>query len=264
MLAPWKKSYDQLRQHIKKRRHYLASKGLSSQSYGFSSSHVWMWELDCEESWAPKNWCFWTVVLEKTLESPLDCKKIQQVHPKWKQSWIFIGKTDAVAETPILWPPDVKNWLIWKDPDFGKDWRQEEKGTTEDEMVGWHHRLNGHEFGWTLSWWWTERPGMLHFCGVTKSWTWLSDWTELNWTVSEAHRKAYLQIKKLGCSRSLRSLQVASWAEGVVSSFFEVLRFTAAYMWTLKHWLVRSGMVPSCLFTTLVILLVVENSNCLH
>ena len=107
-------------------------------------------------------------------------------------------------------------------------------------------------------------PGMLHFCGVTKSRTRLSNWTELNWTVSEAHRKAYLQIKKLGCSRSLRSLQVASWAEGVVSSFLEVLRFTAAYMWTLKHWLVRSGMAPSCLFTPLVILLVVETSNCLH
>ena len=106
--------------------------------------HVWMWEMDCEEGWAPKNWCFWTVVLEKTLESPLDCKKIQPVHPKVNQSWIFIGRTDAEAETPVLWPPDGKNWLIWKDPDAGKDWRQEEKGTTEDEMVGWHHWLNGH------------------------------------------------------------------------------------------------------------------------
>ena len=138
------------RQHIKKQRHYFPNKSLPSQSYGFSSSHVQMWELDYKENWALRNWCFWTVVLEKTLESPLYCKKIQQVHPKWKQSWIFIGKTNAVAETPILWPPGVKNWLIWKDPDFGKDSRQEEKGMTEDEMVGWHHRLNGHEFGWTL------------------------------------------------------------------------------------------------------------------
>ena len=109
-----------------------------------------MSELDSKESWAPKNWCFWTVVLEKTLESPLDCKEIQPVHPKGNQSWIFIGRTDAEAETPTVWPPDVKNWLIWKDLDAGKNWRQEEKGMTEDEMVGWHHRLNGHEFEWTL------------------------------------------------------------------------------------------------------------------
>ena len=99
-----------------------------------------------KESWAPKNWCFWTVVLEKTLESPLDCKEIQSVHPKGNHSWIFIGRTDVEAETPILWPPDVKSWLIWKDPDAGKDWRQEEKGMTEDEMVGWHHWLYRHEF----------------------------------------------------------------------------------------------------------------------
>ena len=113
----------------------------------FSISHVWMWQLDYKESWVPKNWCFWTVVLEKTLESPLDCKEIQPVHPKKRnQSWIFIGRTDAEAETPVLWPPDVKNWLIWKDPDAGKDWGQEEKGTTEDEMVEWHHRLDGNKF----------------------------------------------------------------------------------------------------------------------
>ena len=104
-----------------------------------------MWELNYKESWVPKNWCFWTVVLEKTLESPLDCKEIQPVHPKGNQSWIFIRRTDAEAETPIVWPPDVKNWLIWKEPDAGKDWRWEEKGVTEDEMVGWHHWLNGHE-----------------------------------------------------------------------------------------------------------------------
>ena len=146
MLAPWKKSYDQPRQYIKKQRHYFANKGPSSQSYGFSSSHVWMWELDYNESWALKNWFFWTVVLEKTLESSLDCKEIQPVHLKGNQSWIFIGRTDAEAQTPIHWLPDAKNRLIWKDLDAGKDWRQEEKRTTEDEMVGWHHRLDEHEF----------------------------------------------------------------------------------------------------------------------
>ena len=108
-----------------------------------------MWELDCKESWAPKNGCFWTVVLEKTLEGPLDWKEIQPIHPKGDQSWVFIGRTDAEAETPILWPPDVKSWLTGKDSDAGKDWGQKEKGTTEDEMFGWHHRLNGHGFGWT-------------------------------------------------------------------------------------------------------------------
>ena len=145
MPAPWKKCYDKPRQHVKKRRHYFANKGPSGQSYGFSRSHVWMWQLDHKEGWALKNWCFWIVVLENTLESPLDCKEIQPVHPKGNQSWIFIGRTDADAEALILWPPDAKNWLIGKDPDAGKDWRQE-KGTTEDGMVGWHHRLNGHEF----------------------------------------------------------------------------------------------------------------------
>ena len=145
MLAPWKRSYDQPRQHIKKQRHYLANKGPSSQGYGFSSGHVGMWELDYKESWALKNWCFWTVVLEKTLESLLDWKEIQSVHPEGNQSWIFIVRTDAEAEAPILWPPDVKNWLIGKDPDAGKDWRREEKGTTEDEMVGWDHWLNEFE-----------------------------------------------------------------------------------------------------------------------
>ena len=130
--------------HIKKQRHYFADKGLSSQSYGFSSSHVRAWELDYKEIWAPKNWCFWTVLLEKTLESPLDCKEIKPVNPKGNQSWLFIGRTDAEAETPIPWPPDVKSWLTGKDPDAGKDWGQEEKGTTEDETAGWHHWLDGH------------------------------------------------------------------------------------------------------------------------
>ena len=143
--TPWEKSYDQPRQHIIKQRHYFANKGLTSQGYGFSNSHVWMWELDYKESWVPNNWCFWTVLLEKTLESPLDCKEIQSVHPKGSQSWIFIGRTDVEAETPILWLPDAKNWLIWKDPDAGRDWRWEENGMTEDEMVGWHHWLDGHE-----------------------------------------------------------------------------------------------------------------------
>ena len=118
----------------------------SSQSYVFSSSHIWMWELDYKESWALKNWFFWTMVLEKTLESPLDWKEIQTVHPKGNQSWIFIGRTDVEVETLIFQPPDAKNWLIWKDPDAGKDWRQEEKGMTEAEMVGWHHWLSGHKF----------------------------------------------------------------------------------------------------------------------
>ena len=147
MLAPWKKRYDQSRQHIKKQRHYFVNKGPSRQSYGFSNSRVWMWELDCKESRVPKNWRFWTVVLEKTLESPLDCKEIQPVQSKGDQSWVFIGRTNAEAETSILWPFDVKSWLIWKDSNAGKDWGWEEKGTTEDEMVRWHHWLNGHEFG---------------------------------------------------------------------------------------------------------------------
>ena len=128
----------------------FADKGPSSQSYGFSSSHVWMWELDHKESWVPKTWCFWTLVLEKTLKSLLDSKEIKSVNLKGNQSWIFIGRTDVKAEAPILRLPDAKNWLIWKDPDAGRDWGQEEKGTTEDEMAGWHHRLNGHEFEWTL------------------------------------------------------------------------------------------------------------------
>ena len=132
--------------NIRKQRHCFANKGPSSQGCGFPSGHVWRWELGYKETWAPKNWCFWTVVLEKTLESPLDCKEIQPVHPKGNQSWVFIGRTDAEAETPTLWPPDAKNWFLGKDPDAGKDWRREKKGTTEGEMVGWHHWLSGHEF----------------------------------------------------------------------------------------------------------------------
>ena len=150
-LQPWNTTHLLLEERLwptlcvlKKQRHYFANKDPPSQSHDCSNSLVQMWELDYKESWALKNWCFWTVVLEKTLESPLDSKDIQPVHPKENQSWIFIGRADA--EAPILWPPDAKTWLIRKNPDAGKDWRQEEKGTTEDEMVGWHHWLSGHEF----------------------------------------------------------------------------------------------------------------------
>ena len=163
---------------MKKQRHYFADKGPSSKSYGFSSSHVWMWELDHKESWTLKSWCFWTVVLEKTLVSPLNFKKVKPVNPKRNQSWIFFGRTDADVEAPILWPPDAKSWLIRKDPDAGEDWRQE-KWTTEDEMAGWHHELNR---VWTSSgsWWWTGKPGMLQSMWsqrVGHNWA-----TELNWT----------------------------------------------------------------------------------
>ena len=184
MLAPRKKSYDQPRQHIKKQRRYLANKGPSSQSYDFSRSHARMCEMDHKESWAPKkNWCFWTVLLEKTLESPLNSMEIKPVNPKGNQSWIFIGRTDAEAETPILWPPDGKNWLIGKDPDARKDWRQEEKGMTEDEMVGWHHRLNGQEFEQALGVGDGQESLACHSPWVPKSWTQLSNWTELNWFI---------------------------------------------------------------------------------
>ena len=131
---------------LKKQRRYFANKSPPSQSYGFSSSHIWMWEFDHKESWVPNKWCFRTIVLEKALEILLDCKEIKPVNPKGNQSWIFIGRTDAEAEIPILWPPDSKNWLIWKDPDAGKDRKQEEKGMTEDEMAGWNHWLNEQEF----------------------------------------------------------------------------------------------------------------------
>ena len=146
-LPHWKKSYDQPRHHIKKQRHYFANKGLSSQSYGFPVVVYGCESWTIDKVWALKNWCFWTVVLEKTLESPLDCKEIQPVHPKGNQSWIFIERTDAEAEILILWPPDEKSWLMRKDPDAGNNWGQEEKAMTEDEMVGWHPRLNGGEFG---------------------------------------------------------------------------------------------------------------------
>ena len=159
ILAPWKKIYDKPRQCIKKQRHHFANKGLHSQSYGFSSSHVWMWELHHKEGWAPQNWCFQTVVLERTLESPLDTKEIKPVNPKGNQSWIFIGKTNAETKARILWPPDVKNWLIGKDLDSGKDWRQKEKGMTEDEMVS----LIWWTWVWANfgNWWCTGKPCVL-------------------------------------------------------------------------------------------------------
>ena len=177
MLAPWKRSYDQPRQHIKKQRHYFANKGLSTQSYGFSSSHVWMWELDYKESWVLKNWCFWTVVLEKSLESPLDCKEIQPVHPKGNQPLIFIGRTDAETEALILWPLDEKNQLNGKDPGAEKDWRWEEKGMTEDEMVGWYHQLNGHEFDKFQELVMDREAWRAVVLEVTNSQTCLRDWT---------------------------------------------------------------------------------------
>ena len=152
--------------------------------YGFSSGHVWMWELDCEEGWVPKNWCFWTVVLEKTLKSPLDCKEIQPVHSKGDQLWVFFGGHDAKAETPVLWPPHAKSWLIGKDSDAGRDWGQEEKGMTEDEMAGWHLCLDVCESQWTPDV--GDRQGGLACCD---SWgrkesdtTERLNWTELNWT----------------------------------------------------------------------------------
>ena len=193
MLAPWKKSYDQPRQHIKKRRHYFANKSPFSQSFGFSSSHVWTWESDYKESWAWKNWCFWIVVLEKTLESPLDCKEVQLVHPKGNQSWVFIGRTDAEAETPILWPPDVENWLIWKHLMLG--------------MIGGGRRRGWQSMRWlggitdSMEMSLSNLQGLVmdreawHVAdhGVTKRRTWLSDWTELKaiWNQFESFKSCF-------------------------------------------------------------------------
>ena len=179
MLAPWKKSYDQPRQHIKKQRHYFANQRSSSQSFGFSSSHVWMWELDCEESWVLKNWYFWTVVLEKTLENPLDCKEIQLVHPKGNQSWIFIGRTDAKAETLILWPPDVKNWFDLERPWC---WKRLKAGGRGDDRGwdGWMASPTWWTWVWVSSrrWWWTGKPGMVQSVGLQRVG---HDWAHTNY-----------------------------------------------------------------------------------
>ena len=161
---------------IKKQRHYFADKDPYNQSYGFPSSHIWLADLNHIEGWALKNWCFWATVLVKTLESPLNYKEIKPVNFKGNQPWMFIGSTDAEAEAPMIWPPDVKSWLIRKDPVAGKDWRQEEKGTTEDEMTGWHHQLIGHDrkFQEMMK----DREAwcaVVH--GFAKRWTWLSNWT---------------------------------------------------------------------------------------
>ena len=171
-----------IKKKIKKQWHYFVNKSPSSQGYGFSNGHVWMWELDYKESWAQKNWCFWTEVLEKTLESPLDCKEIESVHPKGNQSWVFTGRTDVEAETSVLWLPDMKSWLIGKDPDSGKDWGQEGKGLNRG-WDGWMASPTQWTWFWvdSRSWWWTWRPGMLRFMGslrVPPNWA-----TELNWMV---------------------------------------------------------------------------------
>ena len=204
--ALWKKSYDQPRQLFKKQRHYFANKCPSSQSYGFSSSHIWMWELDHKESWALKNWCFWTMVLEQTLESPLDCKGIKPVNLQGNQSWIFNGRTDAKAEAPTPWPADAKNWFTGKDPNAGKDWRQEEKGRTKDEMVRWS---NTNSMDMSLSklreLWWTGKPGALQSMGSQKvrhNWV-----TELNW-LQLLMRSEKCQITKVSILFRSRSLSL--------------------------------------------------------
>ena len=166
MLAPWKKSYNKARQHIKKHRHHFADKGPYSQNHGFSSSHVWMWELDHKEGLMPKSWCFWTVVLEKALESPLDSRETKPVSPKGHQPWIFIRKTDAEAEAPILWPPDVKSQLTEKDPDAGKNWRRE-KGMGDRGWDDWMESPSQWTWVWVSSGscWWTGKSGVLQSMG---------------------------------------------------------------------------------------------------
>ena len=246
MLTCWKESYDQPGQHIKKQRHYFANKGQSSQGYGFSSGHVWMWELDCEESWVPKNWHFSTVVLEKTLESLLDCKEIQPVHLKGDQSWVFIGRTDVEAETPLLWPFDAKSWLIGKDPDAGKDWRQEKKEITEDEMVGWHDWLDGHGFGWTQGF--GDGHEDLVCCG---SWGCKeSDMTErLNWTGYKEKSICISWLKNKNNDVCSLFLAVPHTECGILGLRLGIEPTIAALdMWSLKHWI--TGQVLIMIFSS--------------
>ena len=226
MLASWKKSYDESRQSIKKQRHYFADKGPFSQGCGFSSNHVWMWVLDHKEGWAPQNWWLWAVVLEKTPESPLDYKEIQPVHSKGDQSWVFFGRNDAKAETPILWPPHTKSWLIGKDSDAGRDWGQEEKGTTEDEMAGWHQRLNGRESEWTPGV--GNRQGGLVCCD---SWDRKeSDTTErLNWTELLHCRQILYCLSYQG--KPL--LPITSWMD--IWVIFHLLLFQTVACWITLH-----------------------------
>ena len=214
MLTPLKENYDQPRQGILQSRE-ITNKGPSSQSYGFSSSHVWMWHLDYKESWALKNWHSWTVVLEKTLENPSDWKEIQPVHPTGDQSWVFIGRSDVEAETSILWPPDVKSWLIWSDPDSGKDWGQEEKGMTENEMAGWHHQFNGHVFGWT--------PGAAWKLSITS----YSDYWPLVIYLHPRHISIYCSTANLGFYSSL----LPELKTLILQHLYSLLCFTQTVQW---------------------------------
>ena len=209
-LGPWKKSYDQPRQHIKKQRHCFTEKGPSSQSYGFSSSHGWMWELEYKESWAPKNWCFWTVMLKKTLESPLDCKEIQPVHPKGNQSWIFTGRTDAEAETPILWS-DVKNWLIGKDPAWC--WERLKAGEQDErEWDDWMASPTWWTWVWasSRSWWWKGKPGALQSMGsqrVVHDWVTELNWIDSRWRYNSVSLKCHFWVKPVRGSAGGRAAQ---------------------------------------------------------